>query len=116
MRHGRKTRRLLVDGYKRHVLKDLDSGLVRAVGVTLANAPEASVADQIEDGSAELEVFCKAFPVRNGRRFSKVEFQLDWDRLKMRCPNDVVLPFNVRRQGPVPGRGLRQLPVAAAVH
>lgn len=70
----------------------------------------------VQERSAELEVFCKAFPVRNGRRFSKVEFQLDWDRLKMRCPNDVVLPFNVRRQGPVPGRGLRQLPIAAAVH
>jgi hypothetical protein len=32
MRHGRKTRSLRVDGYKRHVLRDLDSGLVRAVG------------------------------------------------------------------------------------
>ena len=26
MRHGRKSRSLLVDGYKRHVLRDLDSG------------------------------------------------------------------------------------------
>ena len=120
MRHGRKTRSLRVDGYKRHVLKDLDSGLVRAVGVTPANAPEASVADQIEadleqqgaelrelhidlaylssslvqQRRPELEVFCKAFPVRNGPRFSKVEFQLDWERLEMRCPNDVVLPFS----------------------
>jgi hypothetical protein len=119
MRHGRKTRSLRVDGYKRHILKDLDSGLIRAVGVTLANAPEASVADQIEadldeqgvelrelhidlaylssslvqERSAELEVFCKAFPVRNGPRFTKVEFQLDWERQEMRCPNDVVLPF-----------------------
>lgn len=119
MRHGRKTRSLRVDGYKRHVLRDLDSGLVRAVGVTRANAPEASVADQIEadlghqgvelgelhidraylssslvqDRSAELEVFCKAFPVRNGTRFSKLAFQLDWERREMRCPNDVVLPF-----------------------
>jgi hypothetical protein len=33
----------LVDGYKRHVGRDLDSGLVRAVGLTAANAPEASV-------------------------------------------------------------------------
>jgi hypothetical protein len=119
MRHGRKTRSLRVDGYKRHILKDLDSGLIRALGVTLANAPEASVADQIEadlheqgaelrelhidlaylssslvqERSPELEVFCKAFPVRNGPRFTKVEFQLDWERHEMRCPNDVVLPF-----------------------
>ena len=33
----------LVDGYKRHVGRDLDSGLVRVVGLTAANAPEASV-------------------------------------------------------------------------
>jgi hypothetical protein len=43
MRHGRKSRSVRFCGYKRHVLKDLDSGLVRAVGVTPANAPEASV-------------------------------------------------------------------------
>ena len=48
MRHGRKSRSLLVDGYKRHVLRDLDSRLIVAVGVTPANAPEASVTDAIE--------------------------------------------------------------------
>ena len=43
MRHGRKSRAVRVDGYKRPVLHDLDSGLVCAVGLTSANAPEASV-------------------------------------------------------------------------
>jgi hypothetical protein len=47
MRHGRKSRRQRFDGYKRHVLRDLDTGLVRAVGVTPANAPEASVTEGI---------------------------------------------------------------------
>jgi hypothetical protein len=32
MRHGRKSRCVRVDGYKRHVLHDLDSGMVCAVG------------------------------------------------------------------------------------
>ena len=32
MRHGRKSRSVLFDGYKRHVLRDLDTGLVPAVG------------------------------------------------------------------------------------
>ncbi len=45
MRHGRKSRSVRVDGYKRHVLHDLDTGLVRAVGVTAANVPEASVTE-----------------------------------------------------------------------
>ena len=34
MRHGRKSASRRVDGYKRHVGLDLDTGLVRAVGVT----------------------------------------------------------------------------------
>ena len=32
MRHGRKSRTQRVDGYKRHVLRDLDSSLLRAGG------------------------------------------------------------------------------------
>jgi hypothetical protein len=52
MRHGRKSRSVRVDGYKRHVLCDLDSGLIRAVGITPANMPEASVT---RDVSADLE-------------------------------------------------------------
>ena len=47
MRHGRKNRTKRFDGYKRHILKDLDTGLVRAVGITMANVPEASVTEAI---------------------------------------------------------------------
>ena len=47
MRHGRKSKSQRFDGYKRHILRDLDNGLVRAVGVTRANIPEASVTDAI---------------------------------------------------------------------
>ena len=47
MRHGRKTKRVRIDGYKRHVLCDLDTDLAVAVGVTAANLAEAQVADQI---------------------------------------------------------------------
>jgi transposase len=47
MRHGRKTKSVRVDGYKRHVLTDLDTELVPAVGVTPANVAEAQVAEQL---------------------------------------------------------------------
>jgi len=47
MRHGRKSRKKRFDGYKRHILKDLQSGLVRAVGITPANVPEADVTHAI---------------------------------------------------------------------
>lgn len=52
IRHGRKSRSVRVDGYKRHVLHDLDTGLIRAIGITPANAPEASVTEAI---STDLE-------------------------------------------------------------
>jgi len=119
MRHGRKSRSVRVDGYKRHILRDLDTGLVRAVGMTSANAAEATVTEAIRadlayqrielrelhidraylssiwvrERSAELAVYCKAWPVRNGTRFLKTAFQLDWERLLIRCPNQVELPF-----------------------
>jgi hypothetical protein len=47
MGHGRKSPSTLVDGDKRHVLTDLDSGLVCAVGITPANAPQATVTDDL---------------------------------------------------------------------
>jgi transposase len=120
MRHGRKSRSKRFEGYKRHVLRDLDTGLVRAVGITPANAPEASVMGSIasdlshqpdaelgelhidraylssslvRERAADLEVYCKAWPVRNGDLFPKTEFLLDWERGLMRCPAGAVMPF-----------------------
>lgn len=119
MRHGRKSRSIRVDGYKRHVLHDLDTGLIRAVGITPANVPEACVTREISadlerqavtlkelhidraylsshlvrERSAALEIYCKAWPVREGKRFSKQAFTLDWDRQIIRCPAKQELPF-----------------------
>ncbi len=119
MRHGRKSRSVRVDGYKRHVLRDLDTGLIRAVGITPANVAEATVTEAIaadlgaqqatldelhidraylssrlvRERSEELAVYCKAWPVRNGTRFLKTAFQLDWERRLLRCPNQQEMPF-----------------------
>jgi transposase len=119
MRHGRKSRRVRVDGYKRHVLRGLDDGLVRAVAVTPANAPEATATPAIQadlaeqqvtigelhidraylssswvrERPADLAIYCKAWPVRNGTRFPKTAFVLDWENERIRCPNAVELPF-----------------------
>jgi transposase len=121
MRHGRKSRHVRVDGSKRHVLRDLDSGLICAVGVSAANVAEASVTDALDsdlraqhvslDALAELHldraylssrwvrerppalaVYCKAWPVRNGERFPKTAFTLDWSRQSLRCPAQVERP------------------------
>jgi hypothetical protein len=120
MRHGRKSRSQLIDGYKRHVLRDLDSGLIAAVGVTPANLPEATVTDSIsldlhvqgltlrelhidrayltsrlvQERDDDLYISCKAWPVHNGPYFAKTAFVLDWEQREIRCPDGVVLPFS----------------------
>jgi hypothetical protein len=119
MRHGRKSRTQLIDGYKRHVICDLDTQIVHAVGVTAANAPEASVtpdlmADLTAQGARlkelhidraylssalvrerpdDLDVYCKAWSVHNGVCFPKTAFHLDWENQRIRCPNEIELPF-----------------------
>jgi hypothetical protein len=131
MRHGRKSRSQLVDGYKRHVLRDLDSGLIPVVGITAAHAPEASGTDAIEEDlvaqqltvrewhidraylasrvvqerTPDVVIYCKAWPVRTGPYLPKTAFHLDWERQEIRCPNDVTLPFVVG--------GVVQFPAAA---
>jgi transposase len=105
MRHGRKSRSVLFDGYKRRVLRDLDTGLVPVVGITPANAPEVSVTSDIATDldaagltlaelhidraylasalirarGPDLAVYCKAWKVRNtGGRYAKDQFTLDF--------------------------------------
>jgi hypothetical protein len=121
MRHGRKSRSKRFDGYKRHVLKDLDLGVVRAVGLTPANASEASVTPELEEDlstqnvtfselhidrgylnchwvkerSSELNIFCKAWRVKNGDRFDKTAFILNWEQQTITCPHQVTLEFEL---------------------
>jgi hypothetical protein len=123
MRHGRKSRSTLVDGYQRHVLTDLDSGLVGAVGSTPANAPEATVTDAIatelaaqdttlvelpidraelastmvRDRGQKLAISCKAWRVGNAGRCTKTDFRIDFDNRQPTCPNQVVLRFEPGR-------------------
>jgi hypothetical protein len=47
----------------------------------------------VRERPPELEVYCKAWQVRNGERFPKTEFALDWERGLMHCPAGVVMPF-----------------------
>ncbi len=143
MRHGRKSRSVLVDGYKRHVLRDLDTGLVPAVGITPANVPEAAVTGDIEadlqaagmslaelhidraylssalvrDRGPDLQVFCKAWRVRNtGGRFAKDQFTLDFDTGQLTCPAGVNHAVPARQDRPLPRRHLRRLPAADPLH
>ena len=119
MRHGRKSKSRLIDGYKRHVVHDLDTQLVRAVGLTPANAPEASgtedlatdLAQQkvplselhidraylsshwVRERTSDLAIYCKAWPVRQGAYFPKTAFAWNWDAQRLRCPAGHEMPF-----------------------
>jgi transposase len=120
MRHGRKSRSVLFDGYKRHVLRDLDTGLVPAVGITPANAPEASVTSDVaadldhaglrlaelhidrgylashlvRDREPGLVIFCKAWRVRNSSgRLAKDQFSIDFTTGQLTCPAGAAMPF-----------------------
>jgi hypothetical protein len=139
MRHGRKTKRVRIDGYKRHVLTDLDTELVPSVGLTAANVAEAEVADQIKadldaqqrtldeldidraylssslvrDRDPDLAIFCKAFPVRNGPRFAKPAFTLDFDQGLLTCPNNITMPFVPGGKVQFPAQACQSCPLRA---
>lgn len=92
---------------------------MRAVGITAANVPEASVTDEVmadlgrqdvrlreihldqgylasalvRDRPDDLAIYCKTWPVRNGDRYAKTAFTLDWDAGTIRCPNQIAIPF-----------------------
>jgi hypothetical protein len=120
MRHGRKSRSLRFDGYKRHVLRDLDTGLVPAVGVTPANLPEAQVTEAISTDLAaaglrirelhidraylsstmvrerddQMEIYCKAWKVANTTgRYPRTAFHLDFTTGHLTCPNNITMDF-----------------------
>jgi hypothetical protein len=140
MRHGRKSRSVRFDGYKRHIMRDLDTGLVPAVGITPANAPEASVTDDIEadlaaagrqlaelhidraylssslvrDRGEDLQIFCKAWRVRNTTgRYPKTEFNIDFDTGQLTCPNQVSIPFTPGKTVHFPKQSCAACPLQA---
>jgi hypothetical protein len=123
MRHGRKSKRQRIDGYKRHIAVDIDSPqFIIGVAVTPANRPEREASkellEQIEArgrrldelqidrgylGDAEIEarrlrgmrVVSKPFPLHNKGLFTKADFRLDLDSGTATCPNDIVVPLRL---------------------
>ena len=89
------------------------------MGITPANVAEASVTEAISEDLAQqvvclkelhidraylsshlvrersddLVVYCKAWPVRDSKRFSKQAFTLDWEKQIIRCPAEQEMPF-----------------------
>jgi hypothetical protein len=113
MRHGRKSKSKLFNGYKRHVALDLDTKLILAGALLPANRPEAEAApalkadiDRMKRRIAEAhldrgyiaspivdevladggEVICKPWVPRNGKLFTKADFKINMRDMTITCP------------------------------
>jgi len=113
MRHGRKSKTKLFNGFKRHIALDLDTGLIVAGAITPANRPEEEAApalkadiDRMNRRIGELhndrgyiaspvvsevlaqggEVICKPWVPHNGSRFTKADFKLNMRDMTITCP------------------------------
>ena len=122
MRHGRKSKSSLVDGFKRHIAIDLTNGIILAAAVTPANRPEGEASPELfagveRQGLKIVELYidrgylaapiveqrrgegtavhCKAFPLRNHGRFTKAAFALDFATGTVTCPAGATAPLRV---------------------
>jgi hypothetical protein len=110
MRHGRKSKSRVINGYKRHIAQDLDTGIILAVDVQPANRPEHEVVAVLEaelEGLTEFHVdrgylaspvvramhdkgtkiVAKPWAPSNGGRFTKLSFTIDLDAGIVTCPS-----------------------------
>jgi hypothetical protein len=113
MRHGRKSKSKRIDGYKRHVATDMDSGAIIACVATPANRPEheavpvlktdierqkihvgethidrgyiasAAITELEEEGSL---IFCKPWKTPNGDLYTKEDFNINLKSKTVTCP------------------------------
>jgi hypothetical protein len=120
MRHGRKSKSRVINGYKRHLARELTGGLILAASVRPANEPEALAGDglrieverfgevsEIHIDRAYLStqwardffasgkrILAKPWPIRNGDRFPKTAFELNLDAGQVTCPERKVAPIH----------------------
>ena len=130
MRHGRKSRSRVINGYKRHVARDLDSGLILAVEVRPANEPEhlatQRLREELEPMGEVVEVHAdrgylasswmgelhaqgrtvrsKAWVPRNGGRYTKADFDIDVEHKRVTCPAGHSVFYGNRTVARFPGK------------
>lgn len=123
MRHGRKSKSKRFNGFKRHLARDLRSGLILACAMTPANRPDEEAADPIEKDLKHLfggelpvtslyvdrayinaplvdhvlehggEIICRPWQARNGALFSKADFKINVRDRTITCPANKTQPF-----------------------
>lgn len=120
MRHGRKNKNKVFNGYKRHLAADLDTELIHAVAITPANVQEQEAAAPmkalietagfsiselyIDRGylsssvveailAAGGDVICRPWASTKPGFFSKLDFTFDLRANTVTCPAGVAQPF-----------------------
>jgi len=124
MRHGRKSKTKRFNGYKQHILIDLDTELILACAMTPANRPEgegaAALKNDLQQSMFEhdireifvdrayvntefvetaeangAQVYCKPRNPDNGDLFPKAEFKLNFRLRTITCPAGQTQKFTV---------------------
>jgi hypothetical protein len=113
MRHGRKSKSKRFNGYKRHLARDLDCGLILACAMTPANRPEEEAAEALEADLQHLQraigelyidrayinapivdhvldaggdIICRPWAAKNGKLFAKARFDINVRDRTITCP------------------------------
>ena len=119
MRHGRKSRSKVINGFKRHVALDLDTGLILGGTVRPANEPEHRAAEWLRPdaerfGSVSelhidrgylaspwtrdlhdsgVRILSKPWHQRGTKCFAKRDFSIDLARQAVTCPAGETVPI-----------------------
>jgi hypothetical protein len=127
MRHGRKSKSRVINGYKRHIAQDVDSKLILAATARPANEKEfmaeqdlrpdverlGSVAElHIDRGylaggwpkelhSTGAKVVSKPW-TSSSERFTKADFKFDFQTRTVTCPNGASAPIRPSKPGKPP--------------
>ena len=129
MRHGRKSKSKRIDGYKRHIARDMDGDAVVACAVTPANKPEHEALPQLKadieaqglriaeahfdrayissPAVQEIEaaggtIICKPWRSRNGELFAKDDFSLNLRDYTITCPAGTTIPITLGKAAKFP--------------
>jgi hypothetical protein len=138
MRHGRKSRSRVINGFKRHIATDLDSHLILAASVRPANEREHAVEVEVRPDIARIgdvtelhidrgylagtwpkRLFAEGKTVlsrpwrRNSPRFTKSDFTFDFEDGTVTCPAGETANIRPGRPGK-PGRAAFSSPTCRA--
>lgn len=119
MRHGRKSKSRVINGFKKHIAVSLDTGLTLAAAVRPANEREHQVEEHIRPDVARLgevselhidrgylagqwpaemhrdgkPVYSKPWVNKRAERFTKADFRYDFEAQTATCPGESSAPI-----------------------